>query len=188
MGAYSRSEDQKEQTMPCTEIGPMMEAISRRVVDPSKPIAQVHGAGQAGCSLWIRGLNEKLWISDTLYFGMWGFVVTATYEPSDDPTEIRIFPCIIPEGKYEGKYQNIAESPADGTLITRGPQMYSASHRAMYGNGPAGTRWCDACQKRTPMVSGQHFGDDGEMLPFVEGETTDAFCGECREYIGGYHW
>ncbi len=103
--------------MPCIDVNPMLDALEERVVDPRKVIAQVWGAGQAGCSLWIERLTEKLWMTDTLYFGMWGFVSVDNHEPTDGPIEIKIYPCIIPSGMY----QNIKESPANGTTITRGP-------------------------------------------------------------------
>lgn len=105
--------------MPCTDMNAMLDALAVRVVDPRKIIAQVHGAGQVGTKLWISGLNEKLWISDTMYVGMWGFSCKQTYDPSEEPIEIEIHPAIIPSGNY----RNIGESFANGASITRGPAV-----------------------------------------------------------------
>lgn len=103
--------------MPCTDINNMLDELGNRQVDQRKIIANVHGANQAGSSLWIKGLNEKLWMSDALFIGQCGFLSLDTHEPSTDPIEIRIHPPFIPSGVY----QNVSRSPHNGDGITRGP-------------------------------------------------------------------
>ena len=104
--------------MPCTDIEPMRDALEKRIVIKRRAIAQVDGANQAGCTLRIRGLDEKLWVSDLLYIGMCGFTVRATYEPFDGKSqEISVHPCFI----ISGQYKNIDGSPPNGALIRRWP-------------------------------------------------------------------
>lgn len=105
--------------MPCIDINPMLDALEKRKVDPRKSIAQVQGSGQAGTTLRISHLNEKLWMADTLYVGMVGFVPLESYEPSEDPIEISIYPPMITSGMY----QNMGRPFHNGECITRGPVM-----------------------------------------------------------------
>lgn len=51
---------------------------------------------------------------------------------------------------------------------------------------PINTRFCDTCQVRVMVVSGQHIDDDGNFGPFVEGVTVDGFCPICRDFLGSY--
>ena len=46
-------------------------------------------------------------------------------------------------------------------------------------------RWCDNCRKRVELIVPAATIE--EDRPFVEGDR-DAFCGECREFIGSYTW
>lgn len=103
--------------MPCIDINPMLDALEKRICDQHKAIAQVYGAHQAGRSLWIRGLTEKLWMTDLLQVNGWNFIATETYEPSDEPIEIEIYPPIIPTELW----RNIDTSPANGADIRRRP-------------------------------------------------------------------
>jgi hypothetical protein len=97
-------------------MGPMMNAIEEREVDPLKTIAFVAGANQEGNRIKIRGLNEKFWPSDCFYIGPNYFVSMHEYEPNEGTIEIEIHPPIIPSGLY----RNVESSPKDGAEITRG--------------------------------------------------------------------
>lgn len=91
---------------------------SKTYEELSAPIAQVHGAGQAGNRLIVRDLTERIEIGDFLFVGMWGFIPTVSCDPGE-LVELPIYPPMIPTGMY----RNMESAFSNGELVTRWPQL-----------------------------------------------------------------